>query len=81
MRYVLLMAAFSLFGCQTLPEQKRIKNGDSIDKPVTATLIIQPAKPEPKIVTPQQVANLWQRIDMQFSLPEIDNKHVTVQLN
>ena len=80
---MLLIAAYSLFGCQTSPENKRLAHDDLIDKPVAATLIKQPAqaKPEPAIVTPQQVANLWQRINMQFSLPELDNKHVTAQLN
>ena len=31
--------------------------------------------------TPQEVDNLWHRIEMQFSLPQNDNKQVASQLN
>lgn len=74
----------SLAGCEltSQPEQPTLVVAP-IEEPRHAEPVISEPV-EPIVVlppTPQEVANLWQRIEMQFSLPQTDNKQVTSQLN
>lgn len=80
------LLATGLVGCQLndtpQPSPKAETNTPSVviaPEPVAAP---QPTVPEkPPEPTAQEVENLWQRIQMQFSLPVTQNKQVTSQLN
>ena len=75
----------SLAGCQLTspPKQPEIEAAPIEKQTVKEPVVIEIEKPVVVVVppTPQEVDNLWHRIEMQFSLPQNDNKQVASQLN
>jgi len=84
-RYVALssLVLISLLGCQSTPVKvvKQEQIVPAIKSPVTPPKSIDVPVVVKKPLTPQEVDNLWRRIQMQFSLPSTDNRQVVSQLN
>jgi len=73
----------TLIGCQSTPEKVSIqaKIVPTISAPVTPAPPVKAVEVVKKPLTPQEVDNLWRRIQMQFALPVTDNRQVLSQLN
>lgn len=83
--FLIALGIMSLMACQNtstpplstsyeVSKIETIKKESTISEIDTTPIIV-------KQLTPQEVPNLWRRIQMQFSLPLMDNKEVTQQLN
>lgn len=85
--FVIILSIMSLMACQNRPAsitQNTPINTPDINAEISNTILVTQAIPSEELsskkLTPQEVDNLWRRIQMQFSLPLTNNKAVRQQL-
>lgn len=71
-----------LAGCQTTTSVQSVSTSDDtiVNKPLVSKEAVDIVVPDVVAKTPEQVDNLWRRIQMQFSLPRTINSQVKSQL-
>jgi membrane-bound lytic murein transglycosylase D len=75
------LALMALIGCQNTQYSTSAPINNLPVLPTPVPQAIEVVVEVVKAPTPQEVENLWRRIQMQFALPTTDNRQVTSQLN